>query len=311
MLRIKTLAAGSAMAAFLVLAGPSSASAATEFGDACTGNNDYSSGVTFFEASAPANPLPLAAPSAGVITKWKINVVPVPSAFPQTIKLLRLNPSAHTALVVSETAVSLSGGLNTIDARAPVQAGDRLSLFCTTAEENLIGGFAGNGGGVGSSNPYIELPENFRVPLAAVIEPDLDGDGYGDETQDKCPQDAAVQTECPVVILDAFAVPKKSSVTVVVGASSAAPVTVSASVKLPKAAKKATASAVAKLKKVTHTVTPGKLGRFSLKYPASLKAALADLPKGKKLKLKITASATNVAGQVSTDKTTVKLKGAA
>jgi hypothetical protein len=323
MLRLKTLAAGSAMAAFLALAGPGSASAATEFGDSCTGNNDYSSAVTFFESSAAANPLPLAAPSAGVITKWKVNVVSVPFAFPQTIKLLRLNPSTHTALVVSESPVSLVSGLNAIDARVPVQAGDRLSLFgsgegssevktliCTTAEENLIGGFGGNGGGPGSSNPYIELPENFRVPLSATIEPDADGDGYGDETQDKCPQSAAVQTACPVVILDAFVLPKKSSVAVIVNTDVAAPVTVSASVKLPNE-KKASASATAELKKVTHDVTPGKLRYFSLKYPAALKAALAELPAGKKLKLKITAAATNVAGQVSTDKTIVKLKGAA
>jgi hypothetical protein len=146
------------------------------------------------------------------------------------------------------------------------------------------------------------------VPLAAVIEPDADGDGYGDETQDKCPQSAAFQTECPVVVLDSLPIAGKNAVTVLVGISNEAPVTVSGSVKLPKTAK-ASASAAAKLKKVTQTVSPGKLGRFVLKFPGKLKAALKELPKGKKLKLKITASAANVAGQVSTDTTKLNLKG--
>jgi hypothetical protein len=303
------------------LLGASTASAATEIGDACTADNEFSAPVTFFEASAPSNPLPLAVPSAGVLTKWKVNLIPeVPFTFSQTLKVLRLNTAAHTALVIGETNATIVSGSNTIDARIPVQAGDRVSIFgagfvetlvCTTpGVENLIGGFGGNGGGVGSSNPYIELPEEFRVPVAAVIEPDADGDGYGDETQDKCPQSAAVQAECPLVVLDAYPVPGKNKVVVLVSTSNEASVTVSGSVKLPKAATSASASAVAKLKKVTRKVTPGKIGRFTLKFPGSLKQALGDLPAGKKLKLKITASAKNVAGQVSKDKTTLKLKGA-
>jgi hypothetical protein len=301
------------------LLGASTASAATEFGDTCTANEEFSAPVTFFEASLPAgNPLPIAAPSSGVLTKWKVSVVPVPFSFPQTLKVLRLNTATHTALVVGETPATISSGQTTIDARIPIQAGDRLSilganfietLICETpGQETLIGGFEGNGGGVGSSNPYIELPEEFRVPVAAVIEPDVDGDGYGDETQDKCPQSAAFQTECPVVVLDAYAIPGKSKVVVVISTSTAAPVTVSGSVKLPKTAK-ASASAATTLKKVTQTVSPGKLGRFVLKFPGKLKAALEELPKGKKLKLKITASATNVAGQVSKDTTKLNLKG--
>ncbi len=296
------------------------AAAATEFGDNCTANEDFSAPITFFEGSAPSgNPLPIAAPTSGVLTKWKVNVVPVPTSFPQTLKVLRLDATSHTALVVGETLASLGSGSNTIDARIPVQAGDRLSTFgfgtvetliCETpGQEILIGGFEGNGGGVGSSNPYIELPEEFRIPVAAVIEPDADGDGYGDETQDKCPQSAAYQTECPVVVLDSYVVRGKGKVVVLVSTSTEAPVTVSATAKLPKG-KKSKASVAAKLKAVTRTVTPGKFGRYVLKFPGSLKRALKELPKGKRLKLKITASATNVVGRVATAKTKLDLKGA-
>src|SRR3954451_13580884 len=38
---------------------------------------------------------------------------------------------------------------------------------------------------------------NDEVPISATIEGDADGDGYGDETQDKCPTQASAHDECP------------------------------------------------------------------------------------------------------------------
>jgi hypothetical protein len=38
---------------------------------------------------------------------------------------------------------------------------------------------------------------NYRVNVAATIEPDADEDGFGDETQDQCPTDASTQGPCP------------------------------------------------------------------------------------------------------------------
>jgi hypothetical protein len=40
---------------------------------------------------------------------------------------------------------------------------------------------------------------NFEVLANAQIEPDVDGDGFGDETQDACPKDASKQAPCPVI----------------------------------------------------------------------------------------------------------------
>ena len=114
---------------------------------------------------------------------------------------------------------------------------------------------------------------------------------------------------CPAVVLDAYAVAGKGSATVLVSSSTAAPITVGATVALPKGPKgKAGSSAQVKLKPVTQNVTPGKIGKFKLKFPATLKSAITALPPGKSLTLKIAASATNVAGAVSTDKSKLKLK---
>jgi hypothetical protein len=293
---------------------PAGAQAATQVGDACVANDEFFAPITFFEASPPpGNPLPISAPSAGVVTQWKVSVVPgVPFSFPQTMKILRLNTGSHTAQVIGEASGTLSSGENSFATRIPVQAGDRVSLYgagpiktlvcLTPAEPNPTGGFEGNGGGVGSTNPYLEEPEEFRVPVVAVVEPDADNDGYGDETQDGCPQSAAFHSACPAITIDSFSLPAKGAVKIVVSVSSAAPVSVAGTVKTGK-------GKPVKLKAPTRTLQPGTLNRFKLAFPAKLKSALGDLSPSRSLQLKVTAKATSAAGAVSADHLKVKLKG--
>jgi len=38
---------------------------------------------------------------------------------------------------------------------------------------------------------------DYRVNVSATVEPDADGDGFGDESQDQCPTDATTQGACP------------------------------------------------------------------------------------------------------------------
>ena len=278
--------------------------------------DELSSTATLFEISAPANPLPTAAPAAGVITKWKVTLVPAPVTLPHTLKVLRVTGPA-TVQNIGEASGNVGPGVNTFDARIPVQTGDRLGLFSPTPEgtlvcegpgpPGLIGGFEGSGGGVGSSTPFVEVPTEVRIPVAAIIEPDADNDGFGDETQDKCPQSAAIQTECPVVTLDATPIVKKGSVILLVTASSIAPVTVSASARIPNAVAKS--SALTKLKGQTKVVKPGKVVRFRLGFSKALRSALKALPASKTVKLKTVTSAKNVAGQVTKKRINLRLKG--
>ncbi len=314
---------GSFAALALVAAQPAAAS--TTIGNPCTGNassNEFSfAGL----ANAPGSPFPAAAPSAGVITSWTFRIVEVPpNILSQVVKVLHPTGAPSQFTVTAESSPgSLVQGANTFATRLPIQAGDVLAtsgtaegtlvtVYCNTATPGDKAGVLPGNPTQGATTTAIAEPEGLQIPITAVIEPDADGDGYGDETQDKCPQSAAVQGECPVVVLDSYPVPKRNAVVVVVATSTEAPVSVSARAKLPrtkKGKKKAKASAAAKVKNVTRTVTPGKLGRFVLKFPGNLKRALRSLPKGRKLNLKITATATSVAGQVSTDKVTLKLRG--
>ena len=301
------LALALAALAMLAAVGPTSASAATEIGDPSVANQAEQA-VGIFEISAPGNPLPTAAPANGVITKWKVNLVPTDQFISTTLKVVRQTPPG--ILVVAEASGSVTGGSNTFDSRIPVQAGDRLGIFgpgeigtlyCDTGTEIArIAGFAP--GPVGSTNPWEEGDAPIRVPMVAVLEPDADNDGYGDETQDKCPQSPALQVACPVVTLDAIGLPGAKSVVVMVSTSTSAPVSVKGTVNLGKG-KKAT------LKAGPKTVAAGQLVRFKLKFNSKLTNRLEELEPSKKLTLKITASATNVAGLVSTDQIKAKLKG--
>ncbi len=195
----------------------------------------------------------------------------------------------------------MTGGSNSFDAQIPVKAGDRIGIGPVFEEQNLecelgskaslIGGFFGNPG-VGATTPAIEAPGSFRVPAVGVVEPDADNDGFGDETQDLCPQSAAIQTACPVVTIDALSLKGKGAVTVLVAVSFPAPVSVTGSVKLGKGEQ-------AKLKAPPQSLTAGPIAKFKLKFPAKLKERLKELDPGQKLQLKISADATNVTGSIS------------
>jgi hypothetical protein len=296
--------------------GAASASAATEFGDNCVANTSGKASVptTLFALTAAGDPLPLTAPSAGVITKWKFNLVSeaVGVTFPQTLKVLRQTAPLNVQ-VLGESTGNVTGGSNSFDTRIPVQAGDRLALFAATetyllycavpGPENRLGAFEG-AASVGSSASFKEVEAEARIPAAAVIEPDADNDGYGDETQDKCPQSAATQSACPVVALSASAVAKKGLVTVLITSNPQAPVTVAGTVKLGKG-KSAT------LNGGTQVVAPGAIAKFNLLFPKALKAKLKQLSRKQSLTLNLTATAPNVVGSPTATSLKVKLKGQA
>ncbi len=313
--RVAVVTAGFMAAGALVFA--SAAAAATEFGNSCVATSASAPKSALVQLErAPGSPLPLAAPSAGVITKWKVNLTPEASiSIQQQLKVFRSTGAPKQFLVVGESAPGIvSRGANSIETRVPVAAGDLIGLlgagvapeigplYCkseSTTDKVLV--FAPNPL-AGSTITAAGEGSKAQVAVSAVIEPDADGDGYGDETQDKCPLSAALQTACPQITLDAFSLVGGSSVSVLVATSSEAPVKVTGTVKLGKAG-------TAKLSAKSKTVKAGKITSFKLKFSTKLKQALKELGPGQKLKLKIVASATSAAGQVTRDKLKAKLKG--
>jgi len=308
-MRFKLISAAISAALAISLLGAAGASAATEFGDNCTGTEPTGAPITVFEISSASNPLSTAAPVAGVITKMKVNLVSAAPSFPVSLKVLRqIGP--NTVQIIGEANGNIAGGASSIDARIPVQAGDRLGFFspssfglvvCEGAGDSIVGVYEG-GGSVGGTATFGSGTAPFRVPLFAAIEPDADGDGFGDETQDLCPQSAAFQTPCPPVALSTSTQVKKGSVTVLVTSSTATPVTVKGVAKLGKGKK-------AKMNGGTQNMVPGTLSKFRLFFTKSLKNKLKELDPNRKLTLKVTVTGTSVSGAVTTKTLKVKLKG--
>jgi hypothetical protein len=91
--------------------------------------------------------------------------------------------------------------LNTYPAQVPVAAGDVIGFFLPDdggcAISNPVFGFdsAFADAAVGSTIPYAHT-NGVQLDVSALLEPDADGDGFGDDTQDACPEDAGVQGEC-------------------------------------------------------------------------------------------------------------------
>jgi hypothetical protein len=307
---------GLAAAALLLVAQP--AAAATEVGNQCIGNESETEVTILSTANGPGNPLPATIPSAGVITRWTFNVVPIPSGIlTQTLKIFRPTGAPNQFQAIGESSpAAIVSGLNTFSTRISVHAGDYLgtsgtaegnvvTVFCkTTNAGDKIGVFSGVPP-VGSTVTTAGEEGSFQNPITLSVEPDADNDGFGDETQDKCPQSAAFQSECPVVAVDAgSAIKKKGSVTVLVTTTTSAPVVVKGTVNLGKGKK-------AKLSGGKKTVTPGKIARFTLKFSKKMKARLKELTTKQSLQLKIVATATDLIGRKTTDKLKVKLKGQA
>jgi hypothetical protein len=297
------------------------ASATTEVGSGCAATVPIGN-YTILQLSQ-AGGSPLVAPTAGVVTKWKVNsALPFPPGFTvvERLRTFRATPNPNEFQTIADSSPGVvQNGANTFATQIPVQAGDRLGAFaaigafvpiCTTTNPEDKLGLKEGDVAPGTTATYAPA-EKLQLALSVVIEPDADNDGFGDETQDKCPGSAALRDPCPALLLEASALsPGKSSVKVLVASSLESSVTASASATLPKT-KKAKSSATATLAPITQIIKPGQLAGFTLNFTGKLKKTLASLPKKKSVKLNVTVSGQNTAGQPSTDTLTVKLKGQA
>ena len=276
------------------------ASAATTVGSNCAPTN--TDGPFSLVQLTNSDPSELTSvPAAGVITQW---IVHTPTPLPQNLDVLRPTGSPNQFTIVSRTPVALTPPESRFGARNAVQAGDRIGLGGALIPDCDLDDAKGNIIGYAEGEQPTGVPIDyatdgqFRLPVLAVVEPDVDGDGYGDETQDGCARSTALQIACPVIQLSTKGRAGKASAKIFVTTTAASLVKVSGVV-----GKK-------KLKGRTKSVAaPGKAVPFTIKFPPSLKSRLADLPSTGSLTLRSTASATDALGVVTTSKLKLKLRG--
>jgi hypothetical protein len=182
-----------------------------------TGTSMCTNGYVWFQAFMdPVNPT-YRVPFAGVVT----SVSHFANAGSGRIQAVFLVPTATDFVyTVSHKTSALSltpNQLNTFPVRIPVQAGEFLALRTVDLNVRCIA----PGGTIDqiTAAPVADSSSTFGPPtlsnlhqfvnISAVVEPDLDGDGYGDVSQDGCPQLSTVHDPCPAPVTTIKKAPKK------------------------------------------------------------------------------------------------------
>jgi hypothetical protein len=130
------------------------------------------------------------------------------------LRIVHRDGDTWTAGAVSEPSAVPAGDRGDWDTRLPIKAGDFLAVdgdrnnqvFMAFKSLQLDSASPHYGQAEarywfpalepGKESQSILIPDRFYEPLvSAVVEPDADGDGYGDETQDCAPTDAAVHVD--------------------------------------------------------------------------------------------------------------------
>jgi hypothetical protein len=300
---------------------PASAPAATEIGNDCGAEHQAGDYVEVPEALASGGGLlPLAVPAEGVLTSWRIRSLS-PTAAAARLGVFRLVDAGKFQLVAASGEEAAVFGPNTFKARIPVKAGDRFGTIPAAGE--FFSCLTGNPDDHSWSHKGVvevggiyqfAAGVNTRVPIVGVVEPDVDGDGYGDETQDGCPRSAAAHVPCPPVATTFTVKAAKRAIAVEVKVSSVATVQVFGQVGWqvrgkPKTSARDHRLSVGLTAGAPREIAPGAPTRFRVPFSKPIKRRLGRITPKQALRALMTVRTTDLAGTVTEQRRRVKLKG--
>lgn len=145
-------------------------------------------------------------PSNGVVTSWSYAANAVAGSLrPFVVTGAETSPGHRTVAAKGELQTAVPNTLNTFPTRFSVQAGQLLGVQTATGNMNCgQAAPASNVIEISNSDPGASADYNvfgaltgYVLNISVVLESDVDGDGFGDATQDACPQSAATQAACP------------------------------------------------------------------------------------------------------------------
>jgi uncharacterized repeat protein (TIGR01451 family) len=223
-LKVSRLVALVGLSAAVALTGGSAAHASFTIGQTSGSTDSCGADQSFVQRTTAGAPSYVAS-SAGVIVSW--DYLAGTSQPNIKLKVYRLKTSPSVWTLLHESAKSGGNGAGQVHANTlntftespgiPIGSGEYLGLT------GLPGGVNNTGMGcvntssssdavrvccamgqadttMGDNTFLGELP-NIKADVSAVVEPDADGDLYGDETQDTCPNDPTIHSgACPADI---------------------------------------------------------------------------------------------------------------
>ena len=210
MTRLMRAALAAGLSGCIVLLASGSASAATTIGqNGAGGPGTCGAGNTFIQTGTAAGVPSYAAPAGGgVITSWSFLAGSTTDEHDK-LKVVRSNGTANQFVVVGESALEAMAPstLNTFQLRMPVRAGDLIGLFTVDGNDCVVSTHTpGNtdlyiaGADPAPGATFTGIPESASgeaYNVSAVVEPDADNDGWGDDTQDKCDGATGSIQGCP------------------------------------------------------------------------------------------------------------------
>ena len=192
-----------------ILAAPGAASAAVRFGSDLSSN------------AAAASPCPNMAPECsavltgvtggeragspidGVVTRWRTRAAVAGNI---TFQVVRRSGANQYRVVATDTQVGQQNSVTSYSVRIPIRDGDLLGLDAAGAGEPLrattgriTARFAPALGS--ASVAATQTVSDTELLVNAVVEPDADGDGFGDDSQDECPTDPSTQGGCSATLV--------------------------------------------------------------------------------------------------------------
>jgi hypothetical protein len=200
-----------AAATAALLASASAAAAAEEIGDRCVGNDSEAGWTTVVENNGNAFPLQIVAipERSSVVTRWRTVLAPGTGPVRQQMLVFRDFDEKRLRLLGEGGVETLVDGVNEFPTRIPIPEygkiglrGPEQTLFCDK-EDGHIAGIVEGPWGVGETRERGTGGLHMGVPAIAILEPDRDNDGYGDETQDGCTGEPRFHGICPIVSFSA------------------------------------------------------------------------------------------------------------
>jgi hypothetical protein len=167
-----------------------------------------------FGVGTPVAPLstvpgtPSYATPHGVLTSWRFHSSGDSAAGAVRLKIFRYTGPDLVFKVLAESSLKTLEPDTAYDfkERIPVDQGDLLGLTAVSDAEvgitvpgtpqNQLAQFGGGDIPPGQTGTATIAWPDLRPSVAATVESDADGDGFGDDSQDKCPVDRTTQALC-------------------------------------------------------------------------------------------------------------------
>jgi len=201
----KGAAAAAAMAASVALWAPTPASAAVTIGGDISrpGSPEICSITGCDVAQISLATGQTLAPFDGVVVRWRVNG----SIGPLALRVVRpAGPSDYAFISTSSREMPATAGVESFATRQPIRAGDYVGMELGNADArmglstpNSIGDLTAAWNVIpdGQVARPVGSTQGLTLAYDAAVEPDADHDGFGDETQDECPNGASSQGVCP------------------------------------------------------------------------------------------------------------------